>query len=168
MVRAGNVGPTGQEIQPFAIEPLGRHLTLVSEISRWHWDEWGHDYPESSPDEWAHQLAGKANIDILPATWIALVGDQPVGVVTVELDGVEPQPELKPDVAGLFVLPDYRSRGIGSALMSACEEGARVLGVRTLYLNTEAAEPFYADRDWKTISYTTFLGHRTAIMAKLL
>ena len=37
--------------------------------------------------------------------------EEPVGSVVLELDGVEPRPELRPDLAGLYVLPQHRHRG---------------------------------------------------------
>ncbi len=150
------------------VEPLGANLGHLPTVARWHWDEWGGGYPDSSLEEWIEQLSLKTVVDGLPSTWIALIGDQPVGSVTIELDGVEPRPELQPDVAGLFVLPSYRLRGIGSALMSACEEGARKAGIQQLYLHTEAAEQFYTRRGWTTMEQTTFLEQRAAIMSKRL
>jgi amino-acid N-acetyltransferase len=43
----------------------------------------------------------------------------------------------------LAVHPDARSSGMGSALVQHAENHARTLGVRTLYLLTTTAEPFF-------------------------
>ncbi|MDP9238193.1 MAG: GNAT family N-acetyltransferase [Chloroflexota bacterium] len=151
-----------------SIDLLGYHPDLVPLVARWHWDEWGADYDDSSLDEWTRQLAGKTHTDRLPCSWVAFVDAEPVGSVVLELDGVEPRLELKPDVAGLYVLPSFRNRGIGSALMRACEAAAREFGVPDIYLYTESAETLYARLGWVTIERGDFLGRPVAIMRKSL
>ena len=156
------------ELAPFDIELLGEHAAFVPNVASWHWDEWGGGYPDSSLEEWTRQLAIKTRTDGLPCSWIALVDGTPAGSVTLELDGVEPRPELTPDLAGLFVLPVYRNRGIGSALVRTCEDGARTFGVRHLYLYTEEAEALYQRLGWETIDRAQFQGEDAAIMRKTL
>jgi hypothetical protein len=90
---------------PHRIDMLGHHRNLVPTIARWHWDEWGDDYPDDTPEGWTDQLARKTRTDGLPCTWVAFVGGVPVGAVAVEIDGVEARPEFTPDLAGLFVCP---------------------------------------------------------------
>lgn len=148
------------------IDLLGHHLDLVPLIARWHWDEWGGDYENTSLDEWTAQLATKTRTDGMPCSWVAFVDDEPVGSVVLELDGVEPRPELTPDLGGLYVLPQHRSNGIGGALVLACEAGARACGVSELYLYTESAETLYARLGWETLERTHFLGNPVAIMRR--
>ena len=150
------------------IDLLGHHLDLVPLVARWHWDEWGADYGDSSLDVWTTQLARKTRTDGMPCSWIAFVDGEPVGSVALELDGVEPRPELKPDLGGLYVLPRYRSRGIGSALVLACEAAARQFGVEELYLYTESAETLYARLGWETFERMQFKKQPVAIMRKSL
>ncbi len=151
-----------------SIDLLGHHRDAIPMVARWHWDEWGADYPDSSLDEWTEQLTRKTRTDGLPCSWIAYVDANPVGSVVLELDGVEPRPELKPDLGGLYVLPNYRGHGIGSSLVKACEAGARSFGVLDLYLYTESAETLYARLGWETMERGRFLGHPIAIMRKSL
>ena len=128
----------------------------------------GASYDASSLAEWSAQLAGKTRTDGLPCSWIAFVDGEPVGSVVLELDGVEPRPELKPDLAGLYVLPDYRRRGIGAALVGACEDGARRFGVTQIYLYTERAETLYVHLGWETFELTKFQRRPVAIMRRSL
>ncbi len=151
-----------------SVELLGNHLELVPVVARWHWNEWGGEYPASSFDEWSEQLQRKTRTDGLPCSWIAFVDGDPVGSVVLELDGVEPQPHLKPDLAGLYVLPAFRSRGVGSALVLACEAGAREFGIRDMYLYTERADTLYERLGWTTIERTRFQGESVAVMQRAL
>ena len=150
------------------IELLGHHLDLVPLVARWHWDEWGSANSDSSLEEWTAQLARKTRTDGMPCSWIAFVDGEPVGSVALELDGVEPRPELKPDLGGLYVLPRDRSRGIGSALVLACEAAARRFGVEELYLYTESAETLYARLGWETFERMQFKMQLVAIMRRSL
>ena len=150
------------------IELLGHHLDLVPLVARWHWDEWGSANSDSSLDVWTTQLARKTRTDGMPCSWIAFVDGEPVGSVALELDGVEPRPELKPDLGGLYVLPRQRSRGIGSALVLACEAAARRFGVEELYLYTESAETLYARLGWETFERMQFKMQLVAIMRRSL
>jgi GNAT superfamily N-acetyltransferase len=148
------------------IDLLGNHLDLVPLIARWHWDEWGAAYSDASLDEWTARLAPKTRTDGLPCSWVAFVDGEPVGSVVLEIDGVEPRHELKPDLAGLYVLPQHRHHGIGSALVSACEKGARGFGVTDIYLYTERAETLYALLGWETFELTKFQKQPVAIMRR--
>lgn len=72
-------------------------------------------------------------------TWVAELGGETVGMVSVEL--VDPDPEVADgkDVAtvtSLSVLASAGRRGIGRALTVFAEEQARARGVRVLTLNT--------------------------------
>jgi len=129
---------------------------------------WCDDCAGDSLEGWTAQLAGKTRTDGLPCSWIAFVDNVPVGSVVLEIDGVEPRTNLTPDLAGLFVVPDYRKRGIGSALVTACEDGARRFGVRELYLYTERAETLYSRLGWMTIERVMFKGATAAVMSKQL
>jgi predicted N-acetyltransferase YhbS len=150
------------------IDLLGHRLDLVPLVARWHWDEWGADYDDASLGEWTAQLATKTRTDGLPCSWVAFVDHEPVGSVVLELDGVEPRPELKPDLAGLYVLLEHRNRGIGSALVQTCEARAREFGVSDLYLYTERAETLYARLGWETFERTRFKKQPVAIMRRSL
>lgn len=60
------------------IEPLARHLDLVTLVAGWHWDAWGHAHPGGSIDRWADGLRQRANPERIPITWLAFVRDVPV------------------------------------------------------------------------------------------
>src|SRR5678815_2919336 len=72
-------------------------------------------------------------------TWVAELGGEAVGMVSLEL--VDPDPEVADGkgvaaVTSLSVLATAGRRGIGRALTVFAEEEARARGVRVLTLNT--------------------------------
>ena len=72
-------------------------------------------------------------------TWVAELGGEPVGMVSLELVDSDPEVADGKDVAAvtsLSVLESASRRGIGRALTVFAEEQARVRGVHVLTLNT--------------------------------
>jgi len=66
----------------------------------------------------------------------ALLGERVIGCVGLVPSGEEEAAEIK----RLFVAPDYRAGGIGSALMDALEQNAHTRGVRVMQLETGSAD----------------------------
>jgi amino-acid N-acetyltransferase len=66
----------------------------------------------------------------------------PIGLVGLELYGSVAL------LRSLVVSSDARSSGMGTALVTYCEDHARSLGVRSLYLLTTTAESFFARRGY--------------------
>ena len=87
----------------------------------------------------------------VPYAWIAFMDAKPVGSVSLIASNMDTRPELKPWLAALFVLPTWRGRGIGSALMERCAAEARTSGFSTLHLYTSEAESYYRRRGWIVI-----------------
>jgi GNAT superfamily N-acetyltransferase len=82
-------------------------------------------------------------------TWLALTGDDPVGMASLFEYRRMPRPG-RPDsrwgyVSNMFVREGLRDRGIGSSLLSAVIAAADERGYARLVLSpTERALPFYA------------------------
>ena len=88
---------------------------------------------EKVPEWIAASLSGER------PTWVAELGGQAVGMVSLEL--VDPDPEVADGkgvaaVTSLSVLASAGRRGIGRALTVFAEEQAQARGVRVLTLNT--------------------------------
>ncbi|MFN8038950.1 MAG: GNAT family N-acetyltransferase [Acidimicrobiales bacterium] len=81
-------------------------------------------------------------------TWLAVDGDELLGLVSLQLQRVPPRPgELRPHdgyVLNMYVLPGARSRGVGRRLLDACLASADELGVRRFHLvATDDGRPLY-------------------------
>jgi predicted N-acetyltransferase YhbS len=122
-----------------------------------------------------------ASIDDEIASLEHLVADQQQGVAIVaERDGavagtcllvpseIEPAHKVSPWLAGLFVSPEHRRHGVGSALVRAIEDGARARGHETLYLYTTDAVGYYERLGSRVRDRFDWLGYPTVLMARKL
>jgi GNAT superfamily N-acetyltransferase len=158
------IDPADEVISSLTIAPLADRPDLISLIASWHWDEWGHHDPDGSLESWATGLAGRTFRHAIPTTLIAIRKDEPLGSVTLVEHDMSTRTDLSPWLAGLFVHPDHRGQGIGSALLGAAVKLAAELNVPTLYLYTRGAEPFYAAHGWETFGTEFYEGRDVTLM----
>ena len=89
-----------------------------------------------------------------PVTLIAEADGIPVGTISlVAIDDIDNVP-YTPWLASLYVLPDYRCRGIARDLMDRIAAIARKRGANTLYLHTEHADGYYEKFGWDLVAAT--------------
>jgi len=126
-------------VQP-QIEQLSERPDLLPTIAFWIYSEW-----------WT-EVEG-ATADQIPVTLVASLECSPVGTATLLAHDVETEewPDLSPWLAAVYVMPEYRRRGVGAALINAIVEKAASLGVGVLYLSTVEREEFYAGLGWQVL-----------------
>ena len=104
------------------------------------------------PKELENQMLERAITDAIPLTMITLEGDTLVGSVTIKAQDFASRPELSPWIAAVFVLPEFRHRGIGSKLVLFAEEVAKKqFDVNTIYLYTGSASKLYLQLGYEII-----------------
>jgi GNAT superfamily N-acetyltransferase len=131
------------------IDALADHADLVRQIAAWHWNEWGHGDPRGSLSSWTAGLAGRLGRDTVPATYIALHDHAPVGSVSLVDQDMATHPDLGPWLAGLYVEPAWRGRGIAGRLIARAVERAEAMGLPCLYLYTTTAVGLYRRFGWE-------------------
>jgi GNAT superfamily N-acetyltransferase len=145
------------------IEYLADHPDLVPVLAAWHW----RDDSERTPlDFWIRAHSKEAIGKSVPSASIAFLHGQPVGCVSLIERNMDTHPELTPWLAALFVVPESRGHGIGSALTRHCENRAAALSYSMLYLYTEGAEGFYARLDWQLRTVEQYEGQTVSVMQK--
>lgn len=89
----------------------------------------------------------------MPVSWIAIEDGIPVGMVSLKKNDLWSRNDLSPWLASLYVLPEYRNRGIGDLLITRVKEKATELNFPCLYLFTDSDNIFlnsyYIKRGWK-------------------
>jgi GNAT superfamily N-acetyltransferase len=167
----GLIGSGSQPLTPHAhlrIESIADHVDLVPTIAAWHWAEWGHTDPGGSLERWTSGLGGRVGRHVIPTTLVAFLAGEAVGSVALVEYDMAVWRQYSPWLSGMYVVAKHRGRGIGSALLAACEEEAAALGVRALYLYTHSAEDFYRRYGWTVVARDVYGAERVAIMSKLL
>jgi GNAT superfamily N-acetyltransferase len=105
----------------------------------------GEAHDPSYADRFAAWWAAEAGRRL---SWVASVGDVPVGMVNLAVFERMPRPGHPPSrwgyLGNAFVLPAWRSRGIGGALLDAALAHARAEGhARVVLSPSERSVPFY-------------------------
>ena len=136
----------------------------ISTLAGWIYDEWGRANPSRTPEtarEKALQSAGRTEP---PLTLVCYVDGEMVGTASVDTADMSTHPELTPWMASVYVVPERRGRGIGTALCTRVIDELKRLGVGTAYLYTPDQEKLYQGLGWKTILREEYRGEPVVIM----
>jgi len=71
-----------------------------------------------------------------------------MGTVSLIENDLESRPQLSPWLASLYVRPEFRGKGLGSSLIKEMIIKASESGERSIFLYTETADKYYADKGW--------------------
>lgn len=97
---------------------------------------------------------------------VAERGGATVGTCLLVPSEIEPMHNVSPWLAGLYVAPEHRRHGVGSALVRAIEDEARIRGHETLYLYTTGAVRYYERLSWIAQDRVDWLGYPAVLMAR--
>ena len=148
------------------IASLADHLDAVDAIARWHWEEWGEEVAMGPPAAWAERLRRYANRAAIPMTFVALAPDGAlVGSASLTAEDLASRPDLSPWLSSVYVAPEWRGRGLGSALARHVVARAAALGVPRLYLCTEHSRSLYERLGWRVVAPDHRRGHDLVVMA---
>ncbi|WP_315704047.1 MULTISPECIES: GNAT family N-acetyltransferase [unclassified Bradyrhizobium] len=89
-----------------------------------------------------------------------------IGTCLLVESEIEPNHDVAPWLAGLFVVPEHRRKGAGAVLVRAIEDQARQRGFPRLHLYTTEAAGFYARLGWSLADRTNWKGRDTAFMVR--
>lgn len=135
-------------VTSWRIVHLGERLDCLPTLAFWLYQEWLRPAGDSLEQAYAilrSQLWGGT----IPTTWVAVDSHrEPHGMVSLSTLYL-PHGEMAGCLAGLFVTPESRNRGLGTLLCDRAVREARVLGIAPLVLRTSDKVSFYERRGWK-------------------
>ncbi len=110
------------------------------------------------------RLKGRLNTDKAPLTLLAFDNGRAIGTASLVLREMTTHPELPYWLGDLYVVPEERGRGVGSALINAIVDQARHFGADYLYLYTADQMALYASKGWQTFIKETYEKHEVEVM----
>lgn len=142
----------------------------VEAIGRWYWSEWGSRDRRGTVETWIDGVRRRRRRNRIPTQFIALAsgsGDLLGAAALVEHD-LRLRAELHPWLAGVYVRPDARGRGIGRQLVEHATAAAAGMHIPRLYLQTSSARGLYEKLGWEVIDSLYHWGEEIDIMKKEL
>jgi len=146
------------------IQPLADNLCHVSTLAAWHHEQFGYLNPSATIEQRIEKLIASAQKGKLPLTVVAICENKLLGSASLLSKTITHQ-HLSPWLSSVYVAPECRNRGIGSALTQHIVQEAANIGIEKVYLFTPDAEALYASLGWKVIEYLEYQGHRLTIMS---
>jgi GNAT superfamily N-acetyltransferase len=136
------------------IRPLEERPEVASQLAEWFVAEW----PEYHRGRTLPDVASRFRlVPDVQETLIAEIDNELVG--TIALRGPwEAAPEIPPPwLGGLFVVPEHRGKGVGSALIEAAVSLAGREGADQVHLSLRVDPASFVRRGWRLVG-TVFAG----------
>lgn len=135
----------------------------LSLLSRWRAEAFFQDYDRSAEaDEADLRVLISEGWPVLRADW----DGTPAGTALLSPEELDQRHDVSPWFCGLYVMAEFRRRGIATALLAACERAAAALGHARLHLYSHVAEGFYLARGWRTLDRFDDEGAEAVLMAR--
>jgi GNAT superfamily N-acetyltransferase len=147
------------------IDYLADHPEFIPVLAQWQHEEWAYLRPGDTVEARTERLRAACGRGGIPIVLVAFSESTLIGSAMLIAHDMDNRMDLTPWLAGVFVAPDYRRRGIGSALVKRVVECATQLGVRRLYLYTPSAEQMYSRLGWSAIERTYYHGANVVLMS---
>jgi len=147
------------------IEYLADNIALVPIIAHWHQEEWGYFNSGDSIQKRIANLQAHLGKKQIPTTFVSLSGGNLLGSASLIAHDMDTRMDLFPWLSSMYVLPENRGQGIGTALVQRVIEEARELEVETLYVFTPNRKGFFASLGWSVVEHTEYREQKVVIMA---
>lgn len=133
------------------IDYLCDHPELIEELAELNFKEWGEFRTGDTLEARTERMRAACGKGAIPSVVVAIEDGKLLGGALLIDSDMKTRPDLTPWLAGVYVKAEERGRGIASQLVNRIVEEAAGLGVRELYLYTDAAQSLYARLGWKVV-----------------
>ena len=150
------------------IKYLKDYKEWIPTIAQWFYNEWGDMHPDLDVNKIIARLQKRTNVDMIPLTMVAVENESVVGTASLKEFDMDIRMQYSPWLASVYVREDCRRKGVGTILVEAIVDKAKMLGVEILYLYTPDAQDFYTRLDWRVLEEKKYHRKDVTIMVKKL
>jgi len=147
------------------IDYLADHPEFITTLAHWHYEQWNYLCPGDSAERRIAMLSTHLGREQIPVTFVAVAEQAVLGSASLIAYDMDTRMDLSPWLASVYVAPEHRRQGIGTALVRRVIREAETLGVQALHLYTPDQEPFYARLGWSMIERSEYRGYSQVVMA---
>lgn len=133
-------------------------------LAAWHHHQWADLNPGQTLEQRLISMQAYLAESLIPSTFIALQAGQLAGSAAIVQCDMDTHPEWTPWLASVYVKPELRQQGLGSALVKYAMSQAQQAGLPHLYLFTPDRAPFYQALGWQTLQATSYRDHQVTVM----
>jgi predicted N-acetyltransferase YhbS len=126
----------------------------IEMVANWIHQEFGKGNPDRTLEYVINRFKNR-NLNKIPLSLIALIDNECVGVVSIFDNDLETRPELTPWLAGLYVNPNCRCKGVADKLITGVLKICKNINYNTVFLRTEHTSDYYKKHGWTFVEYTT-------------
>ncbi|MCL7941863.1 GNAT family N-acetyltransferase [Halomonas sp. ATCH28] len=145
---------------------LGPDSPHLARVAAWQHAEWSHLSPGETLASRLAALRGECGRAGVPSVFVALATGRPVGTASLVAQDLDPRPDLTPWLASVYVLPEWRGRGIASSLVRRVEVEASGNGIERLYLFTPDRQALYRRLGWTDHETLRHHGETVTVMTR--
>lgn len=140
----------------------------VDVVAGWLFNEWGLQNPDVSMNNTLESIQKRTRSAVVPFSITAKAGEVLVGTASVIANDLPHFPQFTPWLAGVFVAPHWRGKGIADRLCKETDQVVRLLGFQKYFLFTYSTDKYYAERGWRQIAESENRGKPIIVMSKSL
>lgn len=120
------------------IELLADDVSVIDTISKWYYEQWCQDSDRYSMDEIIAKVSASVNRDKLPMILLLKQGNILIGTAELKRHEMPCYPQYEYWLGGVYIKQSARGQGAASYLTQSALIHAKALGVKQLYLQTDA------------------------------
>ncbi len=149
------------------IEYLADVPEHIPVLAQWTMDAWGQYDPSLTLQGAMASMQDKLNKDQIPIAFVALIGNKPVGMVTLKAK-IKPKNYADRNLwlGSHWVIEAYRHQGIGTALLDHACSKARALGYQKISVWDSYPEgpDWYKSRGWTQFAIDHYQNHTITLL----
>ena len=146
--------------------PLNRCREHIPVLAGWFHEQWGRHDQNRSIAAIENRLTQAVESDQFPVILVGFLEGQPVATATLKIREMSTHPHLEHWLGTVFVLPEFRRRGLAREIVSQAVDHARQRGVGTLHLYTPDQERLYFRLGWEPVERTRYDDKDVVVMKR--